>query len=236
MTQALHSPFTAGIHQPPSHGYTPLLQSPPSFSSTFNEHGMARPPLMVAGLRRESEDENAISPISMSSNFNSFYTPPGSITTTESLSPTSPVADRTPFMNSWQSAHAGRGTDPYSRSASISSNYNPQIPRLHLAHERLTRTRAESLGSPLRTSMSYTGELDFASSGTEETVPASNNNGLQPPRSFSTDSSSVMKTTGFSCKWCSPIIHIYYFLLGLSYRIISQWSIRCSLYSVLKGN
>ena len=200
MTQALHSSFTTGIHQPPSQGYTPLLQSPPSYSSAFNEQGMVRPPLMVGDLRRESEDENAISPISMSSNFNSFYTPPGSITTTESLSPTSPVAERTPFMNSWQPAPSGRGTDPYSRSASISSNYNPQIPRLHLAHERLTRTRAESLGSPLRASMSYTSNLEFASSSTEETVPASSNNGLQPLRSFSTDPSSVMKTTGFSCK------------------------------------
>ena len=199
MTQALHSPFTAGIHQPFPQGYTTPLQSPPSYSSNFSEHGMIRPPLMVAGVRRGSEDENAISPISMSSNFSSFYTPPGSITTTESLSPTSPVAERTPFVSNWQQAPGGRGSDTYSRSSSISSTFHPQIPRLHLAHDRLARTRAESLGSPLRSSMSYTGDLDFNSSNTEETVPASNNNGLQHPRSFPTDAASLSKTTGFSC-------------------------------------
>ena len=200
MTQALHSPFTTGIHQPYSQGYTTPLQSPSTYPSAFNEHGLIRPPLMMAGIRRESADESAISPISMSSNFNSFYTPPGSVATTGSLSPTSPIAERTPFVNNWPQPNSERNADQFHRSASISSSFNPHIPRLHLAHDRLTRTRAESLGSPLRTSMSYTSDLDFAHQGSEETVPASDNSGIHPARSFSSDASSLSKTTGFSCK------------------------------------
>ena len=201
MTQALHTPFGANVHPPPySQGYTTPLQSPASYSSTFNETGMiGRPPLIMAGLRRESAEESAISPISMSSNFNNFYTPPGSITTTESLSPTSPIAERSPFVGNWQQNAGERATDQYHRSASLSSNFNPHSSRPHPAHDRLARTRAESLGSPLRTSMSYTNDLEFAQTNNEETVPASNNSGIQPPRGFLSDASSLSKT-GLSCE------------------------------------
>ena len=204
MTQALHSPFSTGINPPYSQSYTPPLQSPASYASPFNEHGLVRPPLMVSGLRRGSEDESNISPISMSSNFNSFYTPPGSISATESLSPTSPIVERNPFVGNWPQPPGNRNLNPYSRSGSISSTFNPHVPRLPLAHDRLTRTRAESLGSPLRTSMSYTANIDFTSQGHEQTVPASNNNVLQPARSYSTDAASVSQTTGFSCKLACP--------------------------------
>ena len=205
MTHALHSPFNAGLNQPYAHQYSTPMHSPASYSSAFNESGLVRPPLMVSGLRRESEDESTISPISISSTFNTFYTPPGSIAASENLSPVTPSADRAPFNPSaYQQGSSNRAPNPFSRSGSFSTGINSHIPRLHLAHDRLARSRAESLGSPLRASMSYTGNLDFASSNTEETVPASNNSAIQPARSYSSDACALPKTTGFSCKHCFP--------------------------------
>lgn len=201
MTHALHSPFNPGINQPYAHSYSTPMQSPASYSSAFNESGLVRPPLIVSGLRRDSEEESTISPISISSTFNTFYTPPGSIAASENMSPVSPSAERAPFNASpYHQGSGHRASNPFSRSGSFSTGIGSHIPRLHLAHDRFARSRAESLQSPLRTSMSYTGNLDFASTTTEETVPASNNNSVQPARSYSSDACAVPKTTGFSCK------------------------------------
>ena len=152
MTQTLHSPFGNVAHP-----YSTPLASPAAYTSTFVEGGMIRP-LLVDGLRRQSEDDATISPISMGSTFGSYYTPPGSIPASENLSPISPVSERFNSMSSSISQPSPRGTNPFLRSNSFSALYHaPQhVPKLH-SHERVSRTRAESLASPLRSSMSYTG-------------------------------------------------------------------------------
>ena len=199
MTQALHSPFGATMSQPFSQPYSTPIASPASYASTFNDTGMSRP-LMINGLRRESDDENTISPISISSQFSSFYTPPGSIPNSENLSPISPVGERAPFMNHSYSQNNSPRSNPFSRSSSFGANFpHPHIPRLQL-HDRVTRTRADSLGSPLRSSMSYTGNLDFASPTSEESMPGSGSSILQPSRSYSTDTSGMSRPGGFSCE------------------------------------
>lgn len=200
MTQALHPPFTGGVPQPYSQGFTPALQPPAYFSPACNEHALLRPPLMMAGLRRGSENDGTISPISVPSNLNTFYTPPGSIATTGSLSPTLSVSGHPHLMGDWQQNPSGRGVDLYPRSASILTGFNPHMPRLHSGHDRLTRARAESLSSPLRISMSYSSDADFAPPSMEETVPASDHNGLQPLRSFPIVAPSMSKPTEFSCE------------------------------------
>jgi hypothetical protein len=57
---------------------------------------------------------------------------------------------------------SSRSANPFTRSCSFSSTYphpsHPQIPRLQL-HDRVASTRAESLGSPLRSNMSYAGNI-----------------------------------------------------------------------------
>ena len=200
MTQALHSPFGNNMPQPfSSQAYSTPLASPASYASTYDS-GMIRP-LIVNGLRRESEDDSTISPVSISSAFGSFYTPPGSVPTSENMSPVSPSSERAPFMNTSYPQSSPRNTNPFStRSSSFSSNFHgrPQIPRLQL-HDRVNRSRADSLASPLRTSMSYTGNLDYASTSTED--HSSQPSGLgHPTRSFSIGEPSAPQSSGFNCR------------------------------------
>ena len=160
MAQTLHTPF--GIIPQP---YSTPTASPALYATTFADNGVLRP-LMIDGLRRQSEDESTISPISMSSNYGSFYSPPASIAASETMSPISPI-ERSTFSNlQLAQATSPRRANPFMRSGSFSSNVHStpsQIPRLQL-HERVSRTRAESLASPLRSSMSYTGSaLNYGS-------------------------------------------------------------------------
>lgn len=206
MTQALHSPFNSGMPQPFS---TPSYSMPMASPSSYTPHydsSMIRP-LMVNGLRRESEDDSTISPASISSAFGSFYTPPGSVPTSENMSPVSPTSERASFMNTPFSQTSPRGSNPFAnRSSSFSTNFHghPNIPRLQL-HERVNRSRAESLASPLRTSMSYTGSLEFVSSVSEDSMPTQATSLVQPARSYSIDQpSSLSQTSDFNCK---PRLH-----------------------------
>ena len=203
MTQALHSPFGASISQPFSQPYSTPIASPASYASSFNDTGMIRP-LMINGLRRESEDDSTISPISISSTFSSFYTPPASIPNSENLSPISPVGERAPFMNHSYSQNNSPRSNPFSRSSSFGANFpHPHIPRLQL-HDRVSRTRADSLGSPLRSSMSYTGNLDFASPTSDDSMPSSAASALLPSRSYSIDTPAMSRPSGFSCELFAP--------------------------------
>ena len=166
MTQTLHSPF-GSLPQP----YSTPLASPSSYTSTFAEGGIR--PLLIDEFRRQGEDDATISPISMSSAYGNLYTPPGSIPASENLSPISPISERFNPMSSSISQTSPRGANPF-RSNSFSALYAPQhIPKLH-SHERVSRTRAESLASPLRASMSYSANaLDYGGSQPLETSTSS---------------------------------------------------------------
>jgi hypothetical protein len=203
MTQALHSPFGNTVpHSYSAQGYSTPIASPAPYASTYDP-GMVRP-LLLSGLRRESEDDSTISPISVTSNFGNFYTPPGSVPTSDTMSPISPTSERAPFMNTSYPQSSPRNANPFSnRSSSFSSNYHghPHIPRLQL-HDRANRSRAESLASPLRTSMSYTGNLDYATPSSEELIPSSQPSSLgQVPRNFSLGEPSVPQSAGFNCRF-----------------------------------
>jgi len=142
---------------------TPLA-SPVSYLPAYHDGTIMRP-LMMEGLRRQSEDEMTTSPMSMSSAYGNFFTPPGSVVTSDNVSPVSTTSDRPWNAMPGSLNTSPRNSNPFTRSSSFSTAYHhPQIPRLQL-HDRVSRTRAESLGSPLRSSMSYTGNaLDYRAS------------------------------------------------------------------------
>ena len=167
MTQALHSPYgdQPGIGTP--------LASPVSYVAPYHDGTIMRP-LMMEGLRRQSEDETTTSPMSMSSVYGNFYTPPGSVVASDNVSPVSTTSDRPWNAVPGSLNTSPRNSNPFTRSSSFSTAYHhPQIPRLQL-QDRVSRSRAESLGSPLRSSMSYTGNaLGYGAAQPPNLVPSS---------------------------------------------------------------
>ncbi|KAF2000093.1 hypothetical protein P154DRAFT_208948 [Amniculicola lignicola CBS 123094] len=153
MTQALHSPFGN------AHGLGTPLASPGSYTPGYPEGNMMRP-LSIDTLRRGPIDSH-ISPTGISPAFGGFtFTPPQSATDT--LSPVSTGHEGSPFGFPPSMDNGVSRSNPFSMSVSTSPAYAPHhsIPRLSLHADRIARSRAESLSSPLRTSMSYTNGND----------------------------------------------------------------------------
>jgi hypothetical protein len=157
MASALHSPFGN------SHGLGTPLASPGSYTPSFPEGNMMRP-LSIDTFRRGPLDSH-ISPTGISPAFGGFtFTPPQSATDT--ISPVS-AHEGSPFgFHSAPLDTSPRTSNPFSLSMSNPPAYAAQhsIPRLTMHADRMARSRAESLQSPLRTSMSYTGGNDHGSS------------------------------------------------------------------------
>ena len=155
MTRALNSPYNGNQYA----GTTPVVHSPTTYLPPGHDTpGLIRP-LVIDPSRRYSEEDSTISPLSMSSAYGNFFTPPGSAAASENLSPVSTASERGQFGHFQEGQNGNPATGPFSRPSSFSSHYYPhyaQIPRLQL-HDRVNRSRAESLGSPLKSSMSYTG-------------------------------------------------------------------------------
>jgi hypothetical protein len=165
--QALHSPYGAvqGLGTP--------LHSPVDYTSTYSDQTMMRP-LLVDTMRRHENDEH-LSPTGISPAFGHVgFAPPGSIGTSDVLSPLSlNSGDR--YYGSHQSSplSAGpRSTNNFNRQSS-SDSYQMQSSSRHPRplqplqplqfRETMSRTRSQSLQSPLRTSMSWKGDsLDYA--------------------------------------------------------------------------
>ncbi|KAF2396211.1 homeobox-domain-containing protein [Trichodelitschia bisporula] len=168
MTQALHSPFG----QP--HGMGSTLSSPSSYSPAFSEGNMIRP-LNIDSLRRVP-DNSHMSPTNIAPSFGGYnFTPPQSVTDT--LSPVSPAGD-SPFNYSPTLDQSPRRSNPFATSPSNFTSH-PSIPRLRM-QDGVTRSRGDSLSSPLRTSMSYSGPSDMnISSPTLSGGPLSGDNNGQ---------------------------------------------------------
>ncbi|KAF3049804.1 hypothetical protein E8E11_010413 [Didymella keratinophila] len=153
MAQALHAPFGN------SHGLGTPLASPAAFSQGFPDSVLMRP-LSIDTLRRATLDSH-MSPTGISPAFGGFqFTPPQSATDT--LSPVS--AHDSPFgFPSAPLDTSPRTSNPFSIPVSTPTSYSSQhsIPRLALHGDRITRTRAGTLDSPLRTSMSYSHSSDL---------------------------------------------------------------------------
>lgn len=164
--QALHSPYGA------VHGISTPLQSPVDYSQNYGDPGMGMRPLMVDTMRRQ-EHEDHLSPTGLSPAFGHVgFASQGSIGSPDMLSPLSMGGgDR------YYSGHLGnpggtgsRNSAAYSRHNSMDS-YGMQASRqgarplqpLQL-RETMSRSRSESLQSPLRSSMSWKGDaIDYGS-------------------------------------------------------------------------
>jgi hypothetical protein len=148
MAHALHAPFGN------AHGLGTPLASPAGFSPSFSDGNMMRP-LSIDTLRR-GPLESHMSPSGMSPAFGGFaFTPPQSATDT--LSPVS-AHDSSPFgFPSAPLDHSPRTSNPFSLPTSTPSSYSTHhnVPRLSLHADRIVRSRAESLNSPLRSSVGY---------------------------------------------------------------------------------
>jgi hypothetical protein len=196
MTQALHSPFGT------AHGGTPMT-SPGSYAPSFPEENMMRP-LSIDTLRR-MPDGSHMSPSGIAPTFGGFaFTPPQSAT--ENLSPVSAGHESSFSYASAQFDRSPRRSNPFIGTMSMISSpayaAHPNIPRLQLHADRVTRTRAEVLSSPLRASMTYSnaingGSLHGSHDGSSQSTESSQMHGEQSQRPLS--SSMMPYGLGYSC-------------------------------------
>jgi hypothetical protein len=186
MASALHSPFGN------SHGLGTPLASPGSYNPSFPEANMMRP-LSIDTLRRGPLDSH-LSSTGISPAFGGFtFTPPQSATDT--LSPVSAHGDSPFGFHSAPLDTSPRTSNPFSMPVSAPPAYAAQhsIPRLTLHADRIARRRAESLSSPLRTSISYSNGND----GMNGSPDSSGHHDGQ--RSYS--NSMLPYGLGYSCKF-----------------------------------
>jgi hypothetical protein len=219
MTQALHSPFGN------SHGLGTPLSSPGSYTSGYPDGNMMRP-LSIDTLRRGPMDSH-ISPTGISPAFGGFtFTPPQSAT--DNLSPVS-GHEGSPFgFGSAPLDSSPRTSNPFSMSMSASPAYaaHHSIPRLSLHADRVARSRAESLSSPLRSSMSYTNGNDHSLNGSNDSGShdgSSYGGDRGPSRSYS--GSMMPYGIGYSCKF----LYCFSYIVANGYRHASTRlsSIKC---------
>jgi hypothetical protein len=168
--QALHSPYGAvqGINTP--------MQSPVDFAPQYTDHLIR--PLMVDTMRRTEHDEH-ISPTGLSLAFGQVgFHPGGAMGSPDALSPLSlNSADRYYSSHLSSPLSAGsRGTSLFDRHNSLSSlshvgQHSRPLQPLQL-RETMSRSRSDSLQSPLRTSMSWKGEaIDYNHYQAEQQSP-----------------------------------------------------------------
>jgi hypothetical protein len=165
--QALHSPYGA------VHGVGTPLTSPTDYGTTYGDPGMIRP-LMVDTMRRQDGDVHQvhISPTGISPAYGHLgFASTGSIGTPDVLSPLSITSgDRYYGSHLTSPLSAGpRSSNPFNRQNSSDSyqmhlqNRHPRPLQPLQLRETMSRSRSESLQSPLRSSMSWKGDsLDYA--------------------------------------------------------------------------
>lgn len=164
--QALHSPYGA------VHGLGTTLTSPIDFgASAYADHMMR--PLMVDARRSEGEDP--LSPTGLSPTFGSIgFGPSTSLNNPDVLSPLSTASgDRYAYPNHMSSSLSSgpRTSNIYARPPTLDTSMS-----MHSHHGRhqirplqplqlrdtMSRSRSDSLQSPLRTSMSWKGDaIDY---------------------------------------------------------------------------
>ncbi|MCJ1431101.1 hypothetical protein MMC27_000452 [Xylographa pallens] len=142
MSQALHSPlepqpYTNVLFQAPA-------TSPASYASTFHDGGMMRP-LMADQFRHSSGHGGSILSTVARPAYHTFYTPPGSNTASENVSPISSIGERkNPDGHAFSPSVESQSTNPFITSAAFSAAQFPhaQVPRFPF-RENMPRTQAE---------------------------------------------------------------------------------------------
>lgn len=195
MTQALHSPFgsTTGTVGTP-------LPSPGNYTPSFPEGNMIRP-LNLEGLRRGPEPSH-MSPTGITPAFGSFnFTPTQS--GAEALSPVSAHTESPAFNYSPIEHGSPRRNHPFLGSVNsgpVYSPHHPHVPRLQI-HDRLGRSRSESLQSPLRTSISYAGEFHRQSEELQHQLHSPGLPVSAPHAPHRSESSGAPYGIGYNCEF-----------------------------------
>ncbi|KAL3425680.1 homeobox transcription [Phlyctema vagabunda] len=172
--QALHSPYGA------VHGIGTPMQSPVDFVSGYADPMMR--PLMVDTMRRHHESEDHMSPNGLSPAYGHMgFAPPGSMGTPDILSPLSLNSNDRYYSSHVSSPMSAgpRSANMFPRQTSTDnyqalSNSRQHVRSLQPLQVRTTmsRSRSESLQSPLRSSMSWKGEnLDYGFTQTGQPSP-----------------------------------------------------------------
>ncbi|OTB07807.1 hypothetical protein M426DRAFT_19742 [Hypoxylon sp. CI-4A] len=164
--QALHSPYGA------VHGLGTPITPPVDFgTSSYTDHIMR--PLMVDTMRRGENDDH-MSPTGLTPAFGSIgFNPSGTMNNSDILSPLSPSSNDRGYYSSHLTSPFGgphRNSNPFARQGSLDSgvqthsqNRQPirSLQPLQL-RETMSRSRPDSLQSPLRSSMSWKGDsIDY---------------------------------------------------------------------------
>lgn len=150
MTQALH-PFLAGSQRTGSPNGLPM-----SRTSAFGDQEMIEPSILHA-LSLQGADESLLSPVSMSSAFGDFFSPAGSCSASDELSPISTTSERSQFSTFPNSENPSPETlTPFGRSRSFTTAYSNRTPTVPLPlHEVHTRSQ-ETVVPSIRSTSVYT--------------------------------------------------------------------------------
>ncbi|KAI1129486.1 hypothetical protein F5Y10DRAFT_152498 [Nemania abortiva] len=164
--QALHSPYGA------VHALGTPISPPVDFGSTPYTEQIIRP-LLVDTMRRDNDDH--LSPTGLSPAFGSIgFTPSGTMGSSDILSPLSPSSNDRGYYSSHLANPLGgssRAPNPFPRQNSIDTGVQIHSQaRQHIRpiqplslRETMSRSRSDTLHSPLRASMSWKGDsIDYA--------------------------------------------------------------------------
>lgn len=166
--QALHSPYGAT-----NHGLSTPMQSPVDYTQpNYGDPTMMRPMMTVDTMRRQHSNEH-LSNTGLSPAFGMVgfsQGPIGSMSSPDVLSPLSMNAGDRFYSHPSPTSSGPRTANPFAtRQNSIDNSYQMQqrhppqrIMPLQI-RDSMSRARSESLQTPLRSSMSWTGDsLDYA--------------------------------------------------------------------------
>jgi len=205
---ALHSPYGA------VHGLGAPMDSPVDFSSSYG-HDMMRP--LMVDVRRP-EDGDHLSPTGLSPAFGSIgFNPSASMSSSDMLSPLSPTnaSDRYGYssMSSPLSAGSRATSNPFTRQNSLDAGMQLHNPRSQIRplqplqlRETMSRSRSDSLNSPLRSSMSWKGDsIDYTTyhSGSGSPQFGSRDQPLYPSSGMTSTPTTLggYESTNYTGKW-----------------------------------
>ena len=200
MSHALHSPlepqpYTTALFQAPA-------TSPASYASTFHDGGTMRP-LIADQFRRSSGHGGKILSTVARPVYHSFYTPPGSNTASENVSPISSIGERKNFDgHAFSPSIESQNINPFITSVALSAAHFPhaQVPRFPF-RENMPRTQADCLSLQPAGMSSVNSAMNYGQ-------PATSFVGFHPQQipqdhlgSYSSDASGFGQGSGLSCKF-----------------------------------
>ena len=197
MTQALRSPFTSKLGHPSSS----LVPPPASYASRFDIGSSVRPSINESIRRGLSEDENSATPVNTNSAYGSFYTSTEPYATSEGFSPISPFSERSDYANQF-AAQTTNTRSPTSFPCSTNLTNYSTISAREKHNDPISRARAASLATSLRTSMSYPQlSMEYGDNLANTSATPALSTQREHPNGYSLDSMVASHSTGYPRKY-----------------------------------